>query len=100
MKGYYATNELERLERGKTGELVEGDEVRVCRDVAAKGIPDTNGMVGEVVNVWASCEVDPACCCNELAIDAPITVHLRPAHGSSDTAWIGYYAEDELQVVR
>ena len=33
------------------GQIVEGEEVRVCRDVGAKGIPNTNGMTG-AASLW------------------------------------------------
>ena len=44
--GYYEVSEVQRLDGSRTGDLVEGEEVRVCRDVGAKGIPNTNGMTG------------------------------------------------------
>ena len=44
--GYYEISEVQRLDRSHTGDLVEGEEVRVCSDVGAKGIPNTNGMTG------------------------------------------------------
>ena len=109
--GYYEVNEVMRLDRSRTGDLVEGEEVRVhgicacacvcarahararasasscardgnspsdeylhllgfsgpatclqvrvCRDVGAKGIPNTNGMTGVISGVWSSCETAP-----------------------------------------
>lgn len=97
--GYFEPNELERLDRSRKGDLVEGEEVRVCRDVSAKGIPNALGMTGTVTDVWTGCEVDPACCCNELAT-APITVSLRPEGAAADADWLAYFAEDELEVIR
>ena len=44
--GYYEVSEVQRIDGSRTGDLVEGEEVRVCRDVGAKGIPNTNGMTG------------------------------------------------------
>ena len=32
------------------------------------------GFEGVVVDIWDKCEVDPHCCCAELAYDAPIRV--------------------------
>ena len=43
---------------------------------AAKGVENARGLRGKIVDVYASCEIDPACCCNELATDATITVLL------------------------
>ena len=97
--GYFEPNELERLDRSRKGDLVEGEEVRICRDVSAKGIPNALGMTGTVTDVWTGCEVDPACCCNELAT-APITVSLRPEGAAADAEWLAYFAEEELEVIR
>ena len=44
--GYYEVSEVQRIDGSRTGDLVEGEEVRVCSDVGAKGIPNTNGMTG------------------------------------------------------
>jgi hypothetical protein len=44
--GYYEVSEVQRIDGSRTGDLVEGEEVCVCRDVGAKGIPNTNGMTG------------------------------------------------------
>ena len=49
--GYYEVNEVQRIDGSRTGDLVEGEEVRVCRDVGAKGIPNTNGMTG-AASLW------------------------------------------------
>lgn len=94
--GYYEHSEVKRLDRSRTGDVVEGEVVRVCKEVRAKGLPDTCGLTGTVVDVWTGCEVDPACCCNELAT-APITVRLHP-EGTADEWW-GYYAKSELVVL-
>lgn len=94
--GYYEHSEVERLDRSRTGDVEEGEEVRVCKEVGAKGMPDTCGLTGTVVDVWTGCETDPACCCNELAT-APITVRLHP-EGTADEWW-GYYAKAELVVL-
>ena len=81
VKGYFEPRELRRLADGRSGmdcELVEGELVEVIVDVmrAAKGVENARGLRGKIVDVYASCEIDPACCCNELATDATITVLL------------------------
>ena len=81
VKGYFEPHELRRLADGRSGmdcELVEGELVEVIVDVmrAAKGVENARGLRGKIVDVYASCEIDPACCCNELATDATITVLL------------------------
>jgi hypothetical protein len=60
-----------------------------------------------VVNdVWEKCEVDPHCCCAELAFDAPITVSFNVtmiscneygAVGNSTVVWSTQYAVDEIE---
>ena len=94
--GYFELNELERLDRSRKGDLAEGEVVQVCRNVSAKGIPNAQGMIGTVTDVWTGCEVDPACCCNELTT-APITVSLQP-NGVATDEWVAYYAEEELEL--
>jgi hypothetical protein len=67
------------------------------------------GFVGTVQEVWEKCEVDPHCCCAELAFDAPITVAFNVtmvscneygATGSSSVRWTTQYAVDEIEKVR
>lgn len=56
--------------------------------------------VGRVSSVWEKCDVDPHCCCAELAWDAPIGVQLDarpgPAEGAAPPVPTAYFAEDEL----
>ena len=60
---------------------------------------------GVVTDVWEKCEVDPHCCCAELAFDAPITVMFNVtlssyneygAIGSRTVSWKSCYGIDEL----
>ena len=76
-------------------ELVEGDRVQVVADVAVKGYASARGMQGVVANVWAECETDAACCCNELAT-APVTVELEP---EEEGELIGYFCSEEVEVL-
>lgn len=85
--GYFDYPELKLLERrrdagsqdgaGALEPLLEGDRVVVVEPVVVKGA-DALGRLGTVVDVWVLCETDPACCCAELATDAPVTVRLDP----------------------
>lgn len=69
----------------------DGDRVRVAASIAVNGI-DLKGQEGVCVDVWEKCEVDPHCCCAELAEEmVAVTVHF--AHLNITY----YFAEDELQ---
>ena len=98
---YCAYNEVEMVEKrgmrsGVTAyeQFVEGDRVRVTADVLVRG-EVAQGKLGTVVNAWSQCETDPACCCNELATDAPLEVQLDGACAEL----VGYFCEDEVEVV-
>ena len=114
--GYFAENEVELLERprpadapvGQVAKIAEGDRVRVTAEMSVKG-ESALGRLGTCIAVWEQCETDPACCCNELAFDAPLTVRLdaaeiqigAPADTSSsgraeETISTGYFREDEV----
>jgi len=58
------------------GFLNIGDEVRVLHDVFHLSITgykfSSKGMTGIIDDIWVKCEVDPHCCCAELAFDAPV----------------------------
>jgi hypothetical protein len=55
-----------------------GDRVKVLIDVwhqpVGKQRYTSKGLEGVIIDVWDKCEVDPHCCCAELAFDAPIRV--------------------------
>ena len=79
-----------------------GDKVRVVMDVWHK--PRTQApysskdLEGVILSVWEKCEVDPSCCCAELAFDAPIEVQF---HGNQYDAnahtWTAHFALNEIQ---
>ena len=99
--GYYEYAELEHIgARGSSSDFVEGDRVRVVSDVPVKGIANSNGMCGTVVEAWEQCATDPACCCNELAT-VPLQVRLdgETASSSRSDDILGYFAADEVEVV-
>ena len=91
---------------GARPELLEGDVVEVVDDVPVKGIPNSRGMRGVVTDVWVLCETDPACCCAELATDAPVTVRLDPSLADGEATapdsepCIGRFCEDEVELMR
>ena len=64
------------------------------------------GFVGVVHEVWEKCDVDPHCCCAELAFDAPIRVMFNVslvscneygAIGAATVHWSAQFAVDELE---
>jgi len=73
-----------------------GDRVQVVKDVFHEklGGQSSKGLVGCVVSVWEICAEDPACCCAELATDAPVEVVF-----GEPVEWLGYFAEDELRLL-
>ena len=98
-------------------------QIEVIDDVSAKGIPNARGMRGVVTDVVVLCETDPACCCAELATDAPVTVRLERApttastsstssesvdggatksaeSGADQSSLVGYFCEEEVERVR
>lgn len=107
IRGYFEHSELKRLTKRKSQDLLEGDRVAIVDSVIVKGM-DALGKEGTVVDVWTGCEVDPACCCNELAT-AAVQVDLDPppisdvATSSASPAveqWTGMFHKDEVMVVR
>ena len=82
--GYFEYGELKSL-KGSSGELVEGDRVKVVESVTVKGGIDALGLEGTVFSVWEQCETDPACCCNELAT-VPLQINLDPPASSDGDA--------------
>ena len=99
LNGYFAYDEVQKLS-GSTGfDLEEGDRVRVVADVQVKGGRNARGWEGTVSDVWEICETDPACCCAELATDAPLTVRLE-APAAKDDRLVGYYSPEEVKVLR
>jgi len=107
VEGYFTEEELKLLRfanderRAVERPLVEGDCVQVVRDVVVKGASALHAR-GVVTSVWVICETDPACCCAELATDATVTVALdqRWATLPEPRRQIGYFAEDEIEIVR
>lgn len=55
-----------------------GQQIRVIKQVfhdpPSKQRFSSLDKIGIVIGVWEKCEVDPTCCCAELAFDAPIEV--------------------------
>lgn len=45
-----------------------GDKVKVTSSVIKAGI-DLRGRIGQVINTWEKCDVDPTCCCAEFVDD-------------------------------
>ena len=87
-----------------------GDNVQVTSSVTKAGI-DLKGRVGEVIQTWEKCEVDPTCCCAEFVDDNfAVTVkfqgtcRLEPTTGTgSEDGFIKgvdtfthYFNEEEL----
>ena len=81
-----------------------GEQVRVSTDVwhrpphASKPSFSSKGREGSVVQVWEKCEVDPACCCAELAFDAPIEVRFEgDDYDETSSFWTAFFAVDEIE---
>lgn len=83
-----------------------GNRVRVIANVQHNPINSEKfssyGYEGIVTSVWEKCEVDPHCCCAEMAFDAPIEVTFTNNKGVTATedttegSWKAYYALDEI----
>lgn len=86
--------------------MTVGSRVRVCKDVWHNPVHsmrfNANGLVGTVTSIWDKCEVDPHCCCAELAHEAPIEVSFAadPSNGAMgmthSNLWKAQFALDEL----
>ena len=84
-----------------------GDRVKITEDVMhrPKDMPvfSSKGLEGRIKDIWEKCEVDPHCCCAELATDAPIEVEfendLYYGSGQNGGIWTGHFAADEIQKV-
>ena len=58
------------------------------------------GLIGIVINIWDKCEVDPHCCCAELAFDAPIEVRFdNNLYNQETNFWTAHFAIDEIQKI-
>mmetsp|Transcript_20858 Transcript_20858/g.62230 ORF Transcript_20858/g.62230 Transcript_20858/m.62230 type:complete len:185 (-) Transcript_20858:11-565(-) len=75
----------------------EGDRVRVTESVLSRG-EDLLGRVGTVTQAWEKCEVDPTCCCAELA-DENAALHVELEAEGGSPARLYYFAEHELSKV-
>ena len=81
-----------------------GDMVKITADVihSPKNKPafSSKGLEGRIKDIWEKCEVDPHCCCAELATDAPIEVEFNnDLYYESGGIWTGHFAADEIQQV-
>ena len=84
-----------------------GARVRVVKPVAHSppALPgrsfSSRGKQGTVVGVWEKCEVDPHCCCAELAFEAPIEVRFDDRdYDPAKDSWTAFYAVDEIEHCR
>jgi len=75
--------------------FVEGDRVRVVTDDVLVRGESVEGRLGVVSSAWSQCETDPACCCNELATDAPLQVQLD----EPEATLIGYFNDEEVELI-
>jgi len=82
------------------------DYVRVVADVPhyppGRDKFSSLNKIGRVVSVWVKCEVDPHCCCAELAFDAPIEVQFEnddSYYGDALKSWTGHFSLDEIEMV-
>lgn len=74
--------------------LKNNDRVKVIESVMSRG-EDLKGRTGTVTMAWEKCEVDPHCCCAELAEeDVAVHVDLDPPDARPY-----YFAEHELAKV-
>ena len=80
-----------------------GDNVKVTSSVTKAGV-DLKGRVGEVIETWEKCDVDPTCCCAEFVDDNfAVTVKFEgdlceTNHEGlkDDASFTHYFNEDEL----
>ena len=83
---------LSDFDRHFYDQIAEGDKVVVEDDVVVKGC-NSRGWEGTVIDVWTGCDIDPPCCCNELATDGAITVTF-------EREVIGYFEDCEVKLVK
>ena len=81
------------------------DKVKVIKNVyhypKNNGQFSSFGLSGTVVDVWDKCEVDPHCCCAELAFDAPIEVKFEGyQYHNNISSWTAHFALDEIEHVK
>ena len=81
-----------------------GDRVKIVKDVwhRPKSLPPFTSieMIGTVCDIWEKCEVDPHCCCAELAFDAPVQVRFAGSQYDADTDnWTAHFALDEICLI-
>lgn len=83
-----------------------GDKVEVVNDVPHtppnRSPFSSRGLRGTITDIWDKCEVDPHCCCAELAFDAPITVTFIGSeyYGlNEEDQWKAQFAVEELKVI-
>lgn len=81
-----------------------GDKVQVIRDVLHRpnSLPEFSsmGFQGVVCDVWEKCEVDPHCCCAELAFDAPVQVRfIGNNYDPLVDSWNAHFSLDEIELV-
>uniref|UniRef100_A0A7R9UG09 Anaphase-promoting complex subunit 4 WD40 domain-containing protein n=1 Tax=Pinguiococcus pyrenoidosus TaxID=172671 RepID=A0A7R9UG09_9STRA len=83
--------EIVRMDASMVTSFQAGQRVRV-RPSFRKLCPDPEPE-GVIVDTWVKCEVDPHCCCAELAFDAPIGIRFESGR-------VVHFAEEEIQLVR
>ena len=105
---YRSTHKLLVMKDGSTasGYFNVGDIICVDADVfhlSADGKKfSSKGLVGTVVEIWEKCEVDPHCCCAELAHDAPFKVEFKGEKILAllgNSSWCAQFASEELRLV-
>ena len=81
-----------------------GDRIRVTEDVIHKPKESSpfssKGLIGVVIGIWDKCEVDPHCCCAELAFDAPIEIRFdNNLYYKEENFWTAHFSIDEIQKI-
>lgn len=81
-----------------------GDKVEVIKNVLHRpnSLPEFSsmGFQGIVCDVWEKCEVDPHCCCAELAFDAPVQVRfIGNNYDPLVDDWKAHFSLDEIELV-
>ena len=91
---YRSTSPLVLHDRTTTNWFSVGDSVKVVEDVFTKNGANMKGKRGTVLEMWESCDVDPACCCSEQ-VEVDMAVRVKFEGGDSD--FVYYFAEEELE---